>query len=271
MFDRENNRWLIGFISVIGLAALISLSVPALAAPALQMTPFPTPTPGSDGRIIYIVKSGDTLLRISLISGVSVEELRGLNNLTSDNIFEGQELLLGLGGPSQTTPTPGPSPTPTQELPTPSPQPGFANLCIILYNDLNGDSIRQEEEPSIPGGAISVNNRAGDVSLTTDTEDGLEHHCFEEVPEGEYTLTVAIPEGYNPTTESNYTLVLIAGDETFIDFGAQANSLTLIEAPTPTGSGRSPLLGIVGGIILFIGLGLAVFAWGMMRVGRKPS
>lgn len=271
MFQRMNKHLLFGFVTVFTLFVLISLNIPAFAAPDKQMTPFPTPTPGPDGRIIYIVKSGDTLLRISLISGVSVEELRGLNNLTSDNIFEGQELLLGLGGPSQTTPTPGPSPTPTQELPTPSPQPGFANLCIILYNDLNGDSIRQEDEPSIPGGAISVNNRAGDVSLTVDTEDGLEHHCFEEVPEGDYSLTVAIPEGYNPTTETNYTLVLIAGDETFIDFGAQANTVTLIEAPTPTGSGRSPLLGIVGGIILLAGLVLAFFAWGMMRVGRKPS
>ena len=75
-----------------------------------------------------------------------------LNNLTSDNIVVGQELLLGLGGPSETTPTPGPSPTPTPLLPTPSPRPGSGDLCILLYNDINGDAIRQESEPSISRG-----------------------------------------------------------------------------------------------------------------------
>ena len=97
--------FLVSALIIFGLSGTVS------AAPALQLTPFPTPTPGPDGRILYIVKVGDTLLRISLISGVSLDELRGLNNLTGDNIFEGQELLLGLGGPSQVTPTPGPSPT----------------------------------------------------------------------------------------------------------------------------------------------------------------
>src|SRR5512134_2905697 len=101
----------------------------ARAAPLLQLTPFPTPTPGPDGRIVYKVQDGDTLLRIALIAGITVDELRGLNEITGDNIFVGQELLLGLGGPSQVTPTPGPSPTRTPLLPTPSPQPGLANLC----------------------------------------------------------------------------------------------------------------------------------------------
>jgi len=238
---------------------------PALAAPLFQLTPFPTPTPGPDGRIVYKVQEGDTLLRIALIAGITVDELRGLNELTGDNIFVGQDLLLGLAGPSQVTPTAGPSPTPTPLLPTPSPLPGLANLCVILYDDVNGDSIRQEEETSIPGGAISVNNRSGSVSETTQTGGGLDPFCFEELPEGEYTISVAIPAGYNPTTVTNYALRLNAGDETFIDFGAQANTEAAIEAPTPTGSGRSPLLGIIGGLFLLAGIGVAVFASRLMR------
>ena len=162
-------------------------SHPALAAPVLQLTPFPTPTPGPDGRILYKIQPGDTLLRISLIAGVPLEELRGLNNLTGDNIVVGDELLLGLGGPSVVTPTPGPSPTPTPVLPTPSPRPGFGSICVILYNDRNGDAIRQEEEPSIPGGAISISNRSGSVSLTAETAAGAAPHCFQDVPEGEFS------------------------------------------------------------------------------------
>jgi hypothetical protein len=237
----------------------------ALAAPLFQLTPFPTPTPGPDGRIVYKVQEGDTLLRIALIAGITVDELRGLNELTGDNIFVGQDLLLGLAGPSQVTPTAGPSPTPTPLLPTPSPLPGLANLCVILYDDVNGDSLRQEEEASIPGGAISVNNRSGSVTENTETGSGLDPFCFEDLPEGEYTISVAIPEGYNPTTVTNYALRLNAGDETFIDFGAQANTEAAVEAPTPAGSGRSPLLGIIGGLFLLAGAGLAVFASRLMR------
>ncbi len=252
-------------LSLLIIFLLARLGSPTLAAPSLQMTPFPTPTPGPDGRIVYIVQPGDTLLRISLISGVSVEELRGLNNLVGDNIVVGQPLLLGLGGPSLPSPSPGPSPTPTPLLPTPSPKPGLGNLCVILYNDRNGDSLRQEEEPSILGGAISVNNRSGSVSLTVQTESGLEPHCFTDLPEDTYTVSVAVPEGYNPTTVTNYTLRLLAGDETYIDFGAQPNSETAAESPAPAGGGRSPLLGLLGGLLLVAGIGLAIYAGLLLR------
>ncbi|MFC2055931.1 LysM peptidoglycan-binding domain-containing protein, partial [Chloroflexota bacterium] len=92
-------------MSQLGLSAV----VPAQAAPDRQI-PIYTPTPGPDGRIIWIVKANDTLLSISLISGVPVDEIRGLNNLTSDTIYENQELLLGLAGPEEITVTPGPTP-----------------------------------------------------------------------------------------------------------------------------------------------------------------
>ncbi len=258
-------RWLAFLCCLTLLVALAGLGLPALAAPLPQLTPFPTPTPGPDGRILYTVQEGDTLLRISLISGVNVDEIRGLNNLVGDNIVVGQQLLLGLGGPSQVTPTAGPSPSPTPLLPTPSPQPGLGNLCIILYDDVNGNSIRQEEELSIPGGAISVNNRSGSVAQTIESILSEEHQCFPDLPEGEFTISVAIPAGYNPTTVTSFILRLNAGDETFLDFGAQANTETLAEAPTPTGSGRSPLLGIIGGLFLLAGVGLAIFASRLMR------
>jgi hypothetical protein len=241
-------------------------ATPVQAAPEWQI-PIYTPTPGADGRIIYIVQANDTLLSISLISGVPVDELRALNNLTGDTIIENQKLILGLAGPAETTPTPGPTPTPTPLLPTPSPKPGRGNLCILLFNDENGDSIRQEEEASIPEGAISISNRSGSVSDAIPTGMGLEHHCFDELPEGEYTISAAVPEGYNPTTETSYEVQLGAGEETYLNFGAQANSETLAEAPiipAPEG-GKSPLLGIIGGLFLLAGIGVAIFAGRLLK------
>ena len=238
----------------------------AQAAPARQIPVF-TPTPGPDGRIIYIVKANDTLLSISLLTNVSVDQLRELNNLTSDTIFEGQQLLIGLAGPAEVTPTSGPTPTPTAILPTPSPKPGVGSLCVLLFDDLNGDSIRQDTEVSIPEGAISFTNLSGTVSQSLTTVVGSEHQCFDNLPEGKYTLSVAVPSGYNPTTSTGVEADLQALDTFYVNFGAQKNSqteelTTTIAAPE---GGRSPLLGIIGGLFLLAGVGVALFASRLLK------
>lgn len=238
----------------------------AQAAPLYQI-PIYTPTPGADGRIIYIVKANDTLLGIALTFGISVDELRELNNLSGDTIFEGQQILLGLAGPAEITPTPGPTLTPTPVLPTPTPRPGIATLCILLFDDINGDAFRQDSEIAIPDGVLSFSNRTGSVSESLKSPAGEEPICFENLPEGVYSISVAVPEGYNATTETDYQLTLKAGDETYINFGAQANSQTLAEAPAvpaPEG-GRSPILGILGGLLLLAGAGVAIFAGRLLR------
>jgi LysM repeat protein len=256
------------FTIFIGITALILIWMAAFsgslaqAAPPAQI-PIYTPTPGPDGRIIYIVKEGDNLTTISIISGLTIEKIKELNNLTDDNIVAGQKLLLGLAGPAEVTITPGPTPTPTALLPSPSPKPGLGTLCILLYNDMNGDSIRQEEEPSIPDGAISVRNSSAFVNLTQTTLAGTDPFCFEDIAEGEYTISVAIPPGYNPTTETNYILKLNPGDSSYLDFGAQATIEKQEESqtiPSNPGTRRSPLLGIIGAIFLIGAIVLALFA-----------
>jgi hypothetical protein len=257
-------------IAVVSPASPISTSMKArqaLAAPERQI-PIYTPTPLPDGRIIYTVKQGDSLLSISLVTGVPVDELRKLNNLSGDTIYVGEQLLLGLAGPPQVTFTPGPSPTPTAFLPTPTAPPGTASLCVLLFNDENGDSVRQENEPVIPDGAISINNRTGSVSLTGKTVPGSDPLCFDKVPVGEYNVTVAIPEGYNPTTALNLAVQLNAEDQTYINFGAQPNSSNQAVQPAPAETGsRSPILGIIGGLLLAAGVGLALVA-GRLVKGR---
>lgn len=240
-------------------------SVPAQAAPARQV-PIYTPTPGPDGRIIYIVQARDTLISISLLTGVPVEELMRLNNLPDENIQEGQSLLLGYAGPLEVTFTPGPSPTLADVTPTPTPEPGSGRICVLLYNDVNGDSIRQEEEESIPGGAISISNRSGSVAFSDTTAPGLDPSCFEPIPEGTYNVSVAVPEGYNATTDSNYSLPVRAGDITHLGFGAQANTETIAESPALVDEpGKSPFLGILGAVLLLAGIGLGVGAGLTMR------
>lgn len=257
-------------------------STRTMAKPLAQLTVFPTPTPGPDGKIIYIVQQSDTLWRISAITNVSIDTIRELNNLgVNDTIIPGDRLLLGYAGPSSGAPTVGPLPTQAAVTPSPTSPPGWGILCVLLYNDINGDSMRQEIEASIPGGEISVSNRLGTVSLTAETPSGgiattivdptpqeSGYTCFDQLLQGEYLISVAAPEGYNRTTVLNKTLRLEAGQTTQLAFGAQANSELQAEtALIPDSPRKSPLMGIIGGVLLAAGIGLGIYATLLRRAG----
>ncbi len=268
---------------------VLAMAVPTMAAPEPQYTPIATPTPGPDGRIIYIVQAGDTLWRISAITGVSLDELRRLNDLAAQDVIQvGDRLLLGLGGPSSIPPTDGPPPTPTSNAPTATPPIGTGVLCVSVFLDANGDALRQDDELDLEGSAISISNRAATVSLSQGEDGGLAPRCYEDIElgyfdiegtreecisivqcalvldEGEYIVSVAIPDGYNATTNLNHVQNLEAGYQTFLDFGAQPNSETVADTPVIPDSGegqQSPLLGVIGVILLLIGIGLGVAAF----------
>jgi hypothetical protein len=269
-----------GFLLMLILVSLQSTL--SMAAPHAQLTVFPTPTPGPDGKIIYIVQPNDTLWRISAITGVKIETIRELNNLgVNDIIMPGDKILLGYAGPSGGQPTAGLIPTQAFVTPSPTAPPGWGILCVLLYNDLNGDSMRQETEPSIPGGEVSVSNRSGAVSLTGETPSGGNdttivnptpqergYTCFDQLLQGEYLISAAAPKGYNRTTILNTSMNLEAGQTTYIAFGAQVNSeLEAETALIPESPRKSPLLGIIGGILLAVGIGLGIYATLLRRVG----
>ncbi|NLP50649.1 peptidoglycan endopeptidase [Bacillus sp. RO1] len=59
----------------------------------------------------YVVKSGDSLWKIANNNQVSVSNIKSWNNLTSDLIYPGQNLVLKAGGSAS---QPAPAPTPSQ-------------------------------------------------------------------------------------------------------------------------------------------------------------
>lgn len=256
-----------------GLLLVLPATFAASASSAPQGVQYATPTPQPDGRIIYIVQAGDNCTRIQLLTGVTVDELRTLNNLDADcTLSEGQQLLLGLGGPAAVTPTDGPSPTPTAILPTPTPFFGNGEICVMLYDDLNGNAIREPDtELPIPGGAVSVTGSDVAYSTTKDTSEGITETdyqgvCFPDAPEGNYTISMAIPDGYNATMVLNTELALQAGAIVYVSFGAQSQATS--NAIDPTNEGGSPIMGIVGISLLLGGAGLAFYA---NRIRNKPG
>jgi len=254
------NRWyvFVALAALIGMGWALGVSLgTASAQPQGALTPFPTPTPGADGIIRYTVRPGDTLWRVAAIAGITVDELRALNNLRPDeSIQPGQILILGVGVSEQPTPTPAPGGE-AQPTATPTPQPGLGALCVMLYDDANGNGLYDEDtEHPLAGGAVSVTTRAGTISLTKETASD-DFVCFEDVPEGEYIVTMGVPKGYNPTTAPSITLTLRAGDTTYLTFGAQKAEPTTPAQETPR---KSPLLGIIGILFLMAGAGLWLYA-----------
>lgn len=254
----------------------LATSLPARAAPSEQQ--FATNTPLPDGRILYTVQAGDTCTRIQLLYNITLEQLRQLNqNINTDctNIIPGQQLLVGTGGPAAApTITPGPSPTPAPPTVTPTPFSGTTEICVLLFEDINGNALRETGENVIPGGAISVTEVTGKYSKTLQTAapadpTAYQGTCFTDVPEGKYNIGVAIPDSFSPTMSLTYTLDVKAGDTAYVDFGAQSRESSAAQpSGTPSsGGGTSPFLGLVGGLLLLGGLGLG---WYALRL-RSPQ
>ena len=103
-------------------------------------------------------------------------------------------------------------------------------------------------------------------AIDPDTEESV-RTCFADVPEGTFNISMAAPEGYNPTTDISYRLDVKAGDRAFVDFGAQSKSVQAVVPQEPDPSPNSPLMGILGAVLLLGGLGMG---WYALRL-RKPS
>ncbi len=249
---------LLVFLLTVGNAYL--LAVTAQASNGFPQAQYQTPTPDANGRIVYIVEENDTCTRISLLTKVSVATIQALNNLDANcSIFAGQQLLLAVVTATPQQPTSEYTATPSG--PTPTPFHGNGQICIVLFNDADGNGRKGDTEAIIPDGNISISDRTGAVSLTGKTLAGTDPVCFIDIPEGDYNISIAVPSDYNPTTNLNYPLTLKAGDMATLGFGAQSKN-----TETPTTS-TSVLLGVIGVVLVLGGIGIGIYIWrsGMFR------
>ncbi|MBL8062953.1 MAG: LysM peptidoglycan-binding domain-containing protein [Anaerolineales bacterium] len=257
---------------------LLGIWLPAGAAPSAQQ--YVTPTPGVDGRILYIVQPGDNCFRVAALHAISVDQLRQLNSKLDENctLIEGQELLIGIVVVA--TPTVPAAAAPGTPTVTPTPITGTTEVCVLLFNDENGNAIREETEPAIAGGAVSVTENNGKYSASLETvipadPEVYQGICFTDIPEGTYNISVGVPTNYNPTTELNYTLDVNAGDIAFVPFGAQSKDIVVdTAAETETnggGDGTSTILGAFGILLLLGGAGLGFYAWRTSKPESKLS
>ncbi|MBL8103694.1 MAG: hypothetical protein JNM02_14270, partial [Anaerolineales bacterium] len=219
---------------------------------------------------------GDGCFRVAALNNITVEQLRQLNSKLDENctLIEGQELLIGVVSVAL-TPTSGPPPAAGTPTVTPTPLSGTTEVCVLLFDDVNGNALREETEGAVAGGAVSLTENNGKYSAALDTviqadPEAYQGICFSDIPEGNYNITVGIPDNYNPTMELNYSLDVNAGDLAFVDFGIQSQDVVVDPgaAAEDNNSGRSITLGIIGALFLLGGAGLGYYAW---RSGKPES
>ncbi|HJS20541.1 MAG TPA: hypothetical protein VJ785_17475, partial [Anaerolineales bacterium] len=151
---------------------------------------------------------------------------------------------------------------------TATPVSGTTEVCVLLFDDVNGDALRQETEFGIDGGAVSLTNLNGSYSQTQNTTSAIDpdllepvRSCFLDVPPGQYNVSIAVPDQYNATMLLSYDLAVKAGDRASIDFGAQAKTVTVSDTADVQEGGRSSVLGIFGLLLLLGGIGLGYYAY----------
>jgi hypothetical protein len=247
-------------VTGVGLLSTLPASAIAGMAPVFQPTPFLTPTPGPDGKIIYIVKEDDTPWRIAAIAGISVEELMIRNGMElTDYITVGMELELGVSGPASPTPMTDLEPTESRPETTPTPVVGTGEICVLLFLDFDGDSQLDEGEESLPDGKVSVADVNGTLAGEHTTDLNPESYCFTDLVNGDYNVSAAVPPDHNPTTVMNLPVRLEPGAIKYVQFGAQPNSVIANTSDDGEGS-RSSLLGLLGFLLLLAGGGLGYYA-----------
>ena len=244
-----------------------------------------TATPDATGRVVHTVQAGDTLSQIAFIYGVSVEEIKQLNNLTSDIVILGSNLIIRPGNQA-TAPAPTaeaaqatdeaaateaateqPSETLTAELAEATAvaempeqmeeeEAAGGSICVMGYDDMNGNGIREAEEPKLAGITFVLND--GTEMIGRYTTDGVsEPYCFAELAAGAYVVSWT-GDNFRATNDQTWAINVEPGSILNHEFGAQPLTRSDDElAGAGAGGGGLPswmiALGAAIGVIVLLG------------------
>jgi hypothetical protein len=159
----------------------------------------------------------------------------------------------------QPPPTPTSTSTPTSTrtptlTPTLTPTPTTGAVCVLAFEDQDGDGVRDPGEGLLAGAVITVTDGVGQVVGEPYTTDGVsEPHCFADLTPGLYNVSAQSPSEYILTTDELQSALVFANINVEVKFGARSASLptftptltatstatpTVTLTPTPTATPR---------------------------------
>lgn len=159
------------------------------------------------------------------------------------------------------TPTPTVTPTPTF---TPTPMTG--SLCVMAYEDRDGNRLRDPGEPLLPYAVFTLSD-AHHVVGTYSTNGLNEPFCFAGLEPKVYFISEMNPPGYESTTHDSWGVSLQNGATVNIEFGDRTEmeptpTATALPSPTPT---QVALLSVVGNAMYnYAGVIVIVLAAGIL-------
>jgi LysM repeat protein len=162
--------------------------------------------------------------------------------------------------------------TATVPAPTPANIAMSSGLCLQAFDDLNSDLTRDPTEALVAGVAFTVKSLDGKTAVDYTTDGQHEPHCFATLPDGRYAVNTQLPKDRVATTDSAWQMALLAGTNVNIVLGTRSNAAPTSEptlkptsaAPaspvaTPTRSNNTTPLALLGGGVLILLAGVALF------------
>jgi hypothetical protein len=219
-------------------AFVAPLATDTPSAPTLP-PPWVSPTPDETGAITVIVQPGESMWVIAARARLTLPELLAMNNLTeADIISPGDVLLIGYATPTAPTTAPQlitPSATPPPPTPRVTPTPAEASICLVAFDDLDRDGLRDPGEPLRAGVAFTVYDTQSVVA--NHISDLTETNCLT-LPPGEYRVTRSVLSNEVLTTAGDWALSVSPGSELHQAFGSFIG-----EAPAGTAVSQQPATG----------------------------
>jgi hypothetical protein len=172
------------------------------------------------------------------------------------------------------TPTPVNTPTPTPtETPTVTPTPVSGSICVLSYDDRNGNRLRDPGEPLLPYAVLTLSDPHHVVG--TYSTNGLnEPFCFVGLEPQVYFVSETSPPGYESTTYDSWGVSLLNGVVFNLEFGNRSEpeptpTWTPTAVPSPTPAALLSMLGnaVYGysGIIILVLAAGVLIAFNMAR------
>ena len=239
---------------------------PAEVGPTADPLFGPTSTPQANGEVWYTVRGNDTLAVIAFYHNTTADAIQELNQLGNNLIFPGQNLLIRVVEPPSTE-VPAEEPTTVPEniepvgeeaiVPTPTVEtvaegiaetvPEYGEICVLAYDDLNGNAANDNEAIASGAHIILVNADGPLDSRTSGRSDELD--CFRRLAPSLYRITVLPPNGYHLTTADSAEINLERGAIITLAFGMDASGQTVIPQTTDR---TSTLYALAAGVLLLI-------------------